>query len=406
MSRPDTEPMSATGIDGAVVGQIVRHVRERMYAECDAAAIVAAGSVAAERSIRELALMFIAEQRRVLPADVVEQVVNAIVAATLGNGPLDALLADPTISEIMVNGPRDIWIERAGELIPVDVQFDDDEHVRHVIDRILAPIGRRLDAMHAMVDARLPDGSRVNAIIPPLAVDGPIVTIRRFVPSATTLADLHALGMCSDAQLDVIRSLVRERQNVVVCGPTSSGKTTLLAASLASCSSAERIIVIEDASELSIDHPHCIRMESRPPSFERSTEVTVRDLVRNSLRMRPDRIVVGEVRGAEAFDLIQALSTGHRGSWSSVHARGSVDALLRLESMALAAGVGVPEHIIRQQIDRSIDVVIHVDRSATGQRRVMSIDELSFTKSGWQLAPIPGDESCGREPARYECVDE
>ncbi len=370
-----------------IVGELIRIVRSRIYRECDAGAIVAAGDDRAESAVRDLAAAFLAEQRVVLEPEVVAAVIDGVVAATLGHGPLAPLLADPDVSEIMVNGRDDVWVERRGTLELVDVQFDDEEHIRHVVDRILAPIGRRLDTLHPMVDARLPDGSRVNAVIPPIALAGPTVTIRKFLARARTLAQLEELHAGTAEQIEAIRQLVSGRHNVVVCGPTSSGKTTILAAAMSACSQGERIVVIEDAAELAIDHEHCVHLEARPPTIDTHGAVTVRDLVRNALRMRPDRIIVGEVRGAEAYDLIQALSTGHQGSWSTVHAHGAVDALLRLESMALASGVGVPDRVLRQQLARSIDVVISVARDAGGLRRIVSMDRVVGHDGEWMLEP-------------------
>ncbi|MBC7643630.1 MAG: CpaF family protein, partial [Thermoleophilia bacterium] len=316
---------------------IVDAIRERIWSECDAAAILAAGDQA-PALVRELATSFLREERYVVGSGRTDTIVESVVAATLGLGPLEPLLADPEVAEIMVNGPHNVFIERRGRIERVDVQFHDDEHVRQVIDRILAPISRRLDALSPMVDARLPDGSRVNAIIPPLAVEGPALTIRRFLDVARTVDDLQRLGAFPPDGARTLRSLVSDRANVLVAGATSSGKTTLLAAALAECDERDRIIVIEDSAELSIDRPHRIRLEARAASFETHGEVRVRDLVKNALRMRPDRLVVGEVRGSEAFDLVQAMSTGHRGSWATVHANGPDDAMLRVEAMALAAG--------------------------------------------------------------------
>lgn len=375
------------GLGSIEMSSLVRYIRERIHRECDAAAILSSGDQAAS-VIRELTRVFLVERRTIMPAAIVEAVQEEVVASTLGHGPIERLLNDPNISEIMVNGAQSVWVERHGRIEQVDVAFDDDDHVIHVVDRMLAPVGRRINSLDAMVDARLPDGSRINAIIPPLAVDGPIVTIRKFLARARTLDDLERIGGCTIEQASVIRSLVRDRANIVVCGPTSSGKTTLVAAAMGTCQPHERIIVIEDAAELAIEHGHCLRLEARPSSTEMVGEVNVRDLVRNALRMRPDRIVVGEVRGAEAYDLIQALSTGHAGCWSTVHANGPEDALLRIESMALASGVGVPDQILRQQVARSTDVVIHVDRRPDGGRGVISISLVGQRGTQWSLEQI------------------
>jgi pilus assembly protein CpaF len=274
------------------------------------------------------------------------------------------------------------------------VRFTDDEHLRQVIDRILAPVGRRVDAMTPMVDARLPDGSRVNAIVPPLSVEGAALTIRRFLDVARSIEDLLQLGMLDERTAAGIDALVTDHKNVVVAGATSSGKTTLLAAALARCGEHDRIVVIEDAAELPIANPHRVRLEARPATFEAQGEVLVRDLVRNALRMRPDRIVVGEVRGPEAFDLVQALNTGHRGCWSTVHANGTEDALLRIESMALSSGVAVPQHVLRTHVARAIDAVVYLSRAPDGTRTVDAIDEVREQDGGWRI--VPGELGAAR----------
>jgi len=364
---------------------LVERVRERIYRECDATQLMADAGVGSLRRIEELARQLLAEERRVLPRTTADRVVAQVVAATTGLGPLETLLADPEVSEVMVNGPDTVYVERRGRIERADVRFADDEHVRQVVDRILAPIGRRLDSLNPMVDARLPDGSRVNAIIPPLAIEGTALTIRRFLATARTLEDLVALGSVSAAADEHLRRLVADSANVVVAGPTSSGKTTLLAAALTVCDPADRIVVIEDASELALGNPNRVRLEARPATFEAQGEVRVRDLLRNALRMRPDRIVVGEVRGGEAFDLVQALSTGHRGCWATVHANGVEDALLRIEAMALCADVAVPQSVIRTQIARAVDAVVFVDRDREGRRSVADIASVRPTEVGWRL---------------------
>lgn len=364
---------------------LVNRLRDRIYNECDAAAILATGDVQAQQTIRSLAKSFLVEERRVLAQERVVQIVEQVVAATTGLGPLQPLLEDPSISEIMVNGPHCVFVERGGTLEKTELAFLDEEHVRQVIDRILAPLGRRLDALNPMVDARLPDGSRVNAVIPPLSLEGPLLTIRRFVPVASSLDDLVSLGSCDSCQTDELRELVASRANVLVAGGTGSGKTTLLAAALQTCDARERIVVIEDAAELPLEHPHRLRLESRPATFEGEGAVRIRDLVRNALRMRPDRIIVGEVRGDEAFDLLQALNTGHRGCWSTVHANSPEDALYRLESMAMYADTGVPQPVIRTLVARALDAVVFVGRVEGGSRRLEAITRVGVTATGWHL---------------------
>lgn len=357
--------------------QLVHRIRGRIWTECDPTAIVGGDAADAARIVEALAWGFIADERHLVDPAMAEQVVADVVAATLGLGPLQALLADPTISEIMVNGPRQVFVERDGCIEAVDAVFDDDVHLLRVIDRILAPIGRRVDPVVPVVDARLADGARVHAVVPPLAVDGPVLTIRRFVSVASTLDDLVGLGACSPQVARRLRSLVEHRANVIVSGGTSTGKTTLLAACLAASAPEDRIVVIEDSAELPLNLPHRVRLESRQATPDGVSHVGVRELVRASLRMRPDRIVVGEVRGEEAFDLLQALNTGHRGTWTTVHANGPADALVRLESMALCAGTGVPHEVMRRQVAGAVDAVVHLERGEDGRRRVQSVSAVS-----------------------------
>lgn len=363
------------------VSRLVCEVRDRVWNECDPAAIVHAGPENAPRVVAALAREFLARiDSRALEQGLQDAVVEGVIAATLGLGPLHSLLADPEVSEVMVNGFSNVFVERQGVLERVTSGFDDDAHLLRVIDRILAPIGRRVDALSPIVDARLMDGSRVNVVVAPLAVDGPVLTIRRFVSVASTLEDLVRLGALNGVAAMEVERIVASRANVLVSGGTSTGKTTLLAAALTCSANAERIVVLEDAAELPLNHPHRVRIESRPASHEGASAITMRELVKNALRMRPDRIVVGEVRGAEAYDLLQALNTGHGGSWSTIHANGVEEALLRLESMVLCAGSGMPQHVVREQIARSVNIVIQLTR-AGGSRYVDTIASVTPVQS-------------------------
>lgn len=363
--------MSAGPHTAAVVDQLVAHVRDRVWSECDPGAIVGAGERDAPRVVAALARGFLDELGPASP-DIADEVVAGVVAATLGLGPLSALLADPDVSEVMVNGCADVFVERRGRIERTEARFDDDAHLLRVIDRILAPIGRRVDALSPIVDARLVDGSRVNAVVAPLAVDGPVLTIRRFVAIAATLEDLVRLGSLSGVAAVELERLVAVDANVLVSGGTGTGKTTLLAAALAAAAREDRIVVLEDAAELPLEHPHRVRLEARPAASEGAAAIGMRELVRNALRMRPDRIIVGEVRGAEAYDLLQALNTGHRGSWSTIHANGVEEALLRLESMVLTAGTGMPQQVVREQVARAVDAIVQLERR-DGARRVTRI---------------------------------
>jgi pilus assembly protein CpaF len=277
----------------------------------------------------------------------------------------------------MVNGPDRVYVERRGRIEPTEVRFPSEHALRDAIERILAPLGRRVDELSPMVDARLGDGSRVNVVIPPLAVDGPTVSIRRFGSVRPDPDELVAMGTLSAGRRDALADAVRERRSILISGGTGSGKTTLLGALSTFIEPGERVITIEDAAELRLRQPHVVRLESRPPSVEGRGEVTIRDLLRNALRMRPDRIVIGEVRGAEALDLLTALNTGHEGALSTVHANSPEDALRRLETLSLMAGVGLPHRAIREQLIRGIDLIVHMERLATGGRRVAEMAEVT-----------------------------
>jgi pilus assembly protein CpaF len=310
------------------------------------------------------------------PADR-DALVARVLRDTVGLGPLEDLLADPSVEEVMVNGPGQVYVERGGRIELADARFADEEELRNAIERILAPLGRRIDELSPMVDARLADGSRVNAVIPPLAIDGPALSIRRFGASRPGARELVELGTLTEPQLELLERAVGERRSVLVSGGTGSGKTTLLNALSGFVSPGERLVTIEDAAELRLQRRHVVRLESRPAGVEGRGEVTIRDLLRNALRMRPDRIVIGEVRGAEALDLLTALNTGHRGALSTVHANSPSDALARLETLALMAGLGLPHEAIAAQVRRGIDLVVHLERLEDGSRRVTEIAEVA-----------------------------
>jgi len=311
-----------------------------------------------------------------------ERLVQAVIDRVLGLGPLEPLLADPTITEIMVNDPIHTFIERDGQIEPCGVRFRDEAHLRHVIDRIVAPLGRRIDESSPLVDARLPDGSRVNAIIPPLALGGPVLTIRKFSRHPFTLDRLVELKTLRPDMGTYLERCVRQRVSVLVSGGTGSGKTSTLNALGRVIPLGERLITIEDSAELQLGHPHWIALEARPPNIEGQGEIPIRTLVRNALRMRPDRIIVGEVRGGEAFDMLQAMNTGHRGSMTTLHANSPEDALIRLESMVLMAGFDLPVTAIRRMIAGAVQVVVQQDRMPDGRRVVTSIVELERSPRG------------------------
>jgi pilus assembly protein CpaF len=305
-----------------------------------------------------------------------------ILRDTIGLGPLEELLADPAVEEVMVNGADEVYVERGGRIEATDVRFASEPELRDAIERILAPLGRRVDELSPMVDARLSDGSRVNVVIPPLAVDGPALSIRRFTAARPDPDQLVAAGTLTPELRDLLATGVRDRRSLLISGGTGSGKTTLLNALSMYVGPEERVITIEDAAELRLRQPHVVRLESRPPSVEGRGEVTIRDLLRNALRMRPDRIVIGEVRGSEALDLLTALNTGHDGALSTVHANSPTDALRRLETLALMAGVGLPHDAIREQVKRGLDLVVHLARTSEGERRVVEVGEVVRAAGG------------------------
>jgi pilus assembly protein CpaF len=303
--------------------------------------------------------------------------IREVIGDVMGLGPIEPFLADPGISEVMVNGTQPIYVERRGKLVPTDVRFNTEEHLRRVIDRIVSGVGRRIDEASPMVDARLADGSRVNAVIPPLAVDGSALTIRKFANDRLGVERLIELGAITKPVADILGAAVKGALTILVSGGTGTGKTTLLNILSSYIPDDERIVTIEDAVELQLRQRHVVRLESRPPNIEGRGEVAIRDLVRNSLRMRPDRIIVGEVRGAEALDMLQAINTGHDGSLATVHANTPRDALARVETMVLMAGYDLPLRAIRDQIASGLDLIVQLTRFRDGSRRVTQVSEVT-----------------------------
>lgn len=299
-----------------------------------------------------------------------------VIADILGYGPIEPLLNDPSITEIMVNGPKLIYVERHGTIEETDVTFESTEHLMRIIDRIVAPLGRRVDETSPLVDARLPSGYRINATIPPLSLDGPMLTVRKFAQTPYTVQDLIANGTMTSQLVDFLRACVEARINIIISGGTGTGKTTLLNAVSAFISPTERIITIEDTAELQLKQRHVVRLEKRPPNVEGKGEITIRQLVINALRMRPDRIIVGESRGGEALDMLQAMNTGHDGSMTTIHSNTPRDALRRIETMVMMAGMDLPLRAIREQIASAVNMVIQVERLRDGTRRVTAVAEV------------------------------
>ena len=312
-----------------------------------------------------------------LPLDVRNMIFKEVFNELLGFGPLESLLNDPEISEVMVNGPKNIYIEKKGKLIKSNVAFDDDNHVLQIIDRIILPLGRFVDADNPTVDARLPDGSRVNAVVPPVAIDGPCITIRKFSEDKLSVNDLISFGSITDKMAEFIRACVMAHLNIIISGGTGSGKTTLLNVMSGFIPENERIITIEDAAELQLQQDHVLRLETKSANVDGRGAVTIRELVKNSLRMRPDRIVVGEVRGGEALDMLQAMNTGHDGSLTTVHSNSPRDALARLETLVLMAGMDLPLKVVRQQIASAVDLIVQQTRLKDGTRKVTAVTEVA-----------------------------
>ena len=338
------------------------------------------GSMKPERLREELGLLvekLLKESGAALNAQERKRLVQDILDEVMGLGPLEPLLADPTVSDILVNGPRQVFVERRGKLEKSDVVFADDQHLMKIIDKIVSRVGRRVDESSPMVDARLPDGSRVNAIIPPLALDGPLLSIRRFAVVPLTMSDLVEKRSLTPVLGQLLSAMVQAKMNVLISGGTGSGKTTLLNVLSAAIPRSERIVTIEDAAELQLQQPHVVRLETRPPNIEGKGEVGQRALVRNSLRMRPDRIILGEVRGTEVLDMLQAMNTGHEGSMATVHANSPRDAFTRLENMAGYGGVTMSKDAMRHQISSAIMAVIQIARLNDGRRILVSLQEIT-----------------------------
>jgi len=383
---PTSSPLAPTAADETVQRHTVPRARDayidlktrvqnRLIAEMDPAIDVSRTSEVRE-TIKQMYDAILQEESIILGRKERDTLFEQIVAEILGLGPLEPLLADDTITEVMVNGPKKVYIERKGKVQRVNATFESDEHLMRIIERIVAPLGRRIDESSPTVDARLKDGSRVNAVIPPISLKGPTLTIRKFFKKPLTVEDLIQFGTVTDEAIEFLRASVIAKVNCIVSGGTGTGKTTLLNVLSGFIPPDERVITIENAAELQLRQEHVVTLESRPPNVEGKGEVTIRDLVINSLRMRPDRIIVGECRGGEALDMLQAMNTGHEGSMTTLHANNTRDALARLETMVLMAGMDLPHRAIREQIASAIDVIVQLERMRDGSRRVTSITDV------------------------------
>src|ERR1700693_4914426 len=354
-----------------------RRIYDRLLEVADLTILGSLEQRKARTQIREITQRLFTEQGAPLALPQRQLLARRIEDEVLGLGPLEPLLGDPSVSDILVNGFNSVYVERRGKLERTTITFHDDAHLMNIIDRIVSAVGRRVDESSPMVDARLADGSRVHVIIPPLAIDGPILSIRRFAVERLGIADLLRLGTLTEPVASVLKAVVLARLNVLISGGTGAGKTTLLNVLSGFIPATERIVTIEDSAELQLQQPHVVRLETRPPNIEGRGEIAQRELLRNSLRMRPDRIVVGEVRGGEALDMLQAMNNGHDGSLTTVHANTPRDALGRIETMVSMSGISFPIHALRAQIASAINIVIQVQRGDDGRRRIVSIQEIN-----------------------------
>jgi pilus assembly protein CpaF len=355
---------------------IKRKIHGRLVEEANLAALETLGPEEIRNEIEPVVEYYLREEKAILNEAECQALINDINDELTGLGPLEPFFKDPTVSDVLVNTYKDIYIERLGLIEKTKSRFTDENHLRNIIDRIVSRVGRRVDESSPMVDARLPDGSRVNVIIPPLAIDGAMLSIRRFAVEPLKMEDLVNYKTLTPEIAQLLAGCVKAKLNIMISGGTGAGKTTLLNILSANIPENERIITIEDSAELQLQQPHVIRLETRPPSIEGTGQVTSRDLVRNSLRMRPDRIVVGEVRGAEAFDMLQAMNTGHDGSLTTIHANSPRDSLTRLESMILMTGVNLPESAMRFMVSSALDLVIQSSRMTDGSRKITSVAEI------------------------------
>lgn len=370
VSAPVTSPQAGSYFD------LKTRVQNKLLAELDPSMDISKTDEV-RRTIQDLFEQILTEENIVLSRPERARLFEHIAAEILGFGPLQTLLEDETITEIMVNGAKNIYIERKGKLHRVPVTFENNEHVMRIIDRIVAPLGRRIDETSPYVDARLPDGSRVNAVIPPISLVGPVLTIRKFSRNPITIEQLVQFGTVTPEALQFLKACVESRLNIVISGGTGSGKTTLLNILSGFIPSDERILTIENAAELQLRQEHVVTLESRPPNIEGRGEVTIRQLVMNALRMRPERIIVGEIRDEAALDMLQAMNTGHDGSMTTLHSNGPRDTLSRLETMTLMAGMELPSRAIREQISSAIELIVHQSRMRDGTRKIVNITEVS-----------------------------
>ncbi|XKE95561.1 CpaF family protein [Metaplanococcus flavidus] len=369
-------PTAASQVMSPFLEELLEHYKTRLLSETNLEQLIAAEEMERRISIERLINQFMLEEKVVISKTDKETLLTRLIDESVGFGPIEQLLKDPSITEILVNGPKEIFVERNGRLEHSQIKFKDEEHVRHIVDRVIAPLGRRIDESSPMVDARLPDGSRVNAVIPPISLNGTLLSIRKFRKEPFEMEDLLNMESLNPEMAEFIKGIVEAKLNVLISGGTGSGKTTLLNAVAKSIPATERVITIEDSAELRLNRGSVVGMEARPPNVEGRGEVSIRQLVKNALRMRPDRIIVGEVRGSEAFDMLQAMNTGHEGSLTTVHSNSPIDAVNRVEGMVVMAGMDLPTEIIREYIVGALDFIVQADRLGDGKRKIVNISEI------------------------------
>ncbi len=371
-----------------LVDELVEHYKARLLRDTNLEALTKLSSGEMRLRIEQYVSTFMSEEKVIISRHDKELLITRILDESVGFGPLEPLINDPEITEILINGYQEVYVERRGKLAKIHISFRSDEHVRHIVDRIVAPLGRRIDESSPMVDARLPDGSRVNAVISPISLSGTLVSIRKFRADPFKLEDLIEFNSLDVSMATFLDGIVRAKMNTLISGGTGSGKTTLLNVIATSIPEGERVITIEDSAELRLDRPNVVGMEARTANVEGKGEVSIRNLVRNALRMRPDRIIVGEVRSGEAFDMLQAMNTGHEGSITTVHANNADDALRRVESMVIMAGMDLPSTIIREYIAGALDIIIQATRLTDGTRKIVSISEVQKNDGKHKIVEI------------------
>lgn len=364
------------------IDELVEHYKARLLTDTNLEALTQLSQGEMRLKIEQLVSQFMSEEKVIISRQDKEFLITRILDESVGFGPLEPLISDHSITEILINGCNEVYVERLGRLQLTDVKFRNDDHIRHIVDRIVAPLGRRIDESSPMVDARLPDGSRVNAVIAPISLNGTLVSIRKFRKDPFKMEDFINLNSLSSAMAKFLDGVVKAKMNTLISGGTGSGKTSLLNVLATSIPHSERVITIEDSAELRLNRPNVVGMEARPANVEGKGEISIRQLVKNALRMRPDRIIVGEVRSGEAFDMLQAMNTGHEGSLTTVHANSPDDALRRVEAMVVMAGMDLPSHIVREYIVGALDIILQATRLTDGTRKVVSISEVAKLENG------------------------